>query len=300
MLKRAVRATRASNTGVRQAFGGRAQQRATSVRCSAAAMAGATVEACTIVGGGRVGQALAAMGPGNDVIVRRGGKIEGPPGPIVVATRNDALDGIVDATPEGRRKDLVFIQNGMLQPWLDSRGLGDNTQLLVYFAVAKLGDPPTDGKTDVNPEGLTAAYGPHAEALAARLRAGGLSCKVLGRREFTQAMLEKLAWISAFMLVGAKHQAAVGAVESDHKDEVSALLSELIAAGSAALGVPEAPGAVERLNAYARSVAHFPTAVKEFEWRNGWFYGLGKAAAAEGRPDPCPLHTTLLKEVGVV
>jgi hypothetical protein len=52
--------------------------------------------------------------------------------------------------------DLVFLQNGMLQPWLDSRGLGDNTQVLVYFAVAKLGDAPTDGKTDVNPEGLTA------------------------------------------------------------------------------------------------------------------------------------------------
>lgn len=24
--------------------------------------------------------------------------------------------------------DLVFIQNGMLQPWLDEKGLGDNTQ----------------------------------------------------------------------------------------------------------------------------------------------------------------------------
>ena len=26
----------------------------------------------------------------------------------------------------------------------------------MYFAVAKKGDKPTDGKTDVNPEGLTA------------------------------------------------------------------------------------------------------------------------------------------------
>lgn len=97
--------------------------------------------------------------------MRRGATIEGPPGPIIVATRNDALDGIVDATPADRRKgargreavglcfgamgvvahalsgrldtchplaarrpDLVFIQNGMLQPWLDKRGLGDNTQ----------------------------------------------------------------------------------------------------------------------------------------------------------------------------
>lgn len=65
----------------------------------------------------------------------------------------------------------------------------------MYFAVAKLGDAPTDGKTDVNPEGLSAAYGEHAEAVAARLHAGGLSCKVLGREEFTQAMLEKLVWI---------------------------------------------------------------------------------------------------------
>lgn len=141
-------------------------------------------QACTIIGGGRVGQALAAMGPGTDVrppagrlppassaaarvalvsralrghrrqqpdqrlrrdacsatrrytagchpyraapmpirplrssliaplitcrshqvVVGRGGKVDGPPGPIIVATRNDALDGIVDATPEARRK----------------------------------------------------------------------------------------------------------------------------------------------------------------------------------------------------
>jgi hypothetical protein len=51
-------------------------------------------------------------------------------------------------------------------------------QVLVYFAVAKKGDAPTDGKTDVNPEGLTAACGPHAAAVAARLHAAGLSCKV--------------------------------------------------------------------------------------------------------------------------
>jgi hypothetical protein len=33
-------------------------------------------------------------------------------------------------------------------------------------------------------------------------------------------MLEKLVWISAFMLVGAKHKANVGQVESSHKEEV--------------------------------------------------------------------------------
>ena len=148
-------------------------------------------------------------------------------------------------------------------------------QVLVYFAVAKKGDAPTDGKTDVNPEGLTAAYGPHAAAVAARLHAAGLSCKVgwagravelagmrccgarcrpaafqarscpwrivvqlpvarccagcclsmhtapplrpqvLDRPAFTCSMLEKLIWICAFMLVGARHGGCtVGEVES--------------------------------------------------------------------------------------
>ena len=53
-----------------------------------------------------------------------------PPGtPILVATRNDALAGVVDATPAERRRDLVFMQNGMLLPWQEARGLGDATQV---------------------------------------------------------------------------------------------------------------------------------------------------------------------------
>lgn len=58
--------------------------------------------------------------------------------PILVATRNDALAGIVASCPPERRQDLVFMQNGMLEPWLREQGLADATQLLVYFAVAKV------------------------------------------------------------------------------------------------------------------------------------------------------------------
>ncbi|MCI33582.1 hypothetical protein A2U01_0054799, partial [Trifolium medium] len=50
-------------------------------------------------------------------------------------------------------------------------------QVLAYFAVSKLGESPIDGKTDTNPEGLTAAYGKWSLAVAERLQAGGLSCK---------------------------------------------------------------------------------------------------------------------------
>lgn len=293
---------------------------------------------------------LPSLSPLQKVIVRRGEPIPATPaGPIVVATRNDALAGVVEAMPPTRRGDLVFIQNGHLQPWLDGVGLGDATQVLVYFAVAAAGDAPTDGVTEANPEGLTAATGKWAPAVAARLNAAGLACKVLPKANFDKAMLEKLVWIrcastkkreprqrerglvffarpllshlflltsflfflfclptpppSAFMLVGAKHGGiTVGEVESAHTAEVAALITELTAAGAADMGLAmdDEPTVTTRLLAYARAVAHFPTAVKEFQWRNGYFWKLSQAAAAGGKADPCPLHSALLKEVGAV
>ncbi|KAK6127921.1 hypothetical protein DH2020_038350 [Rehmannia glutinosa] len=212
-----------------------------------------------IVGGGRVGKSLQDMGGGNDVLVKRGEPVPLDfAGPILVCTRNDDLDAVLDSTPKSRwSADLVFFQNGMLEPWFQSKGLGDADQVLAYFAVSKLGEPPVDGITDTNPEGLTAAYGKWASAVAGRLRAGGLSCKVLEKDAFQKQMLEKLIWICAFMLVGARHPGAtVGAVEKEYRSE--------------------------------------------FKWRNGWFYSLSEKAIAQGKEDPCPLHTAWLKELKIV
>lgn len=255
-----------------------------------------------IVGGGRVGSALEKMGGGKDTVVRRGEKVPlDLSGPIFVCTRNDVLDAVFEGTPAHRREDLVFFQNGMLEPWLERKGIPDASQVLVYFAVAKLGDPPVDGKTDTNPEGLTAASGKWAPAVAARLHSAGLSCQVLSPDEFQKPMLEKLIWICAFMLVGARHPgSSVGTVEKEYNNEVVALIKELADAASVAKGVTFDAGIEARLCAYARSVAHFPTAVKEFEWRNGWFYELSKKATESGLSDPCPLHTSWLKELGVI
>ncbi len=89
-------------------------------------------------------------------------------------------------------------------------------------------------------------------------------------------------------------------VEKEHNEDVTLIIKELAAAGEAELGIKLDEGCVERLNAYARAVAHFPTAVKEFEWRNGWFYGISTRAVEAGAADPCPMHTAWLKEVGAV
>lgn len=255
-----------------------------------------------IIGGGRVGRALQDMGNGDDVLIKRGESVPIDfPGPILVCTRNDDLEAVLDSTPKSRWSDLVFFQNGMLEPWFQSKGLGDADQVLAYFAVSKLGEPPVDGITDTNPEGLTAAYGKWASEVAIRLRAGGLSCKVLENEAFKKQMLEKLIWICAFMLVGARRPGTtVGGVEKEYRSEVSSLISELAAAAAAEKGLVFEDAVEDRLCAYSRTVAHFPTAVKEFKWRNGWFYSLSEKAIAEGKPDPCPLHTAWLKELKIV
>jgi len=256
-----------------------------------------------IIGGGRIGTALEQMGDGRDVIVRRGQPFPEhmTEGPIYVCTRNDVLDDIVAMTPENRREDLVFMQNGMLEPWLAAKGLEDNTQCLIYMAVAKLGDQPTDGITDLNPEGLTAATGKWATEVQTRLAAGSMSCKVLDMTQFRVSMFEKLIWICAFMHVGARHPGAtVGDVEASHTEEVEDLIHELVNGTTALEGVRFDHGVVDRLKAYARSVAHFPTAVKELQWRNGYFHSLSKREISRGNPDPFPLHTAGLVELKVV
>ncbi|VFQ83554.1 unnamed protein product [Cuscuta campestris] len=81
---------------------------------------------------------------------------------------------------------------------------------------------------------------------------------------------------------------------------VSSLIAELAEAAAAEKGIVFEEAMEDRLCAYSRAVAHFPTAVKEFQWRNGWFYALSEKALAAGKPDPCPLHTAWLKEINVV
>ncbi|KAF7105337.1 hypothetical protein CFC21_106159, partial [Triticum aestivum] len=159
-----------------------------------------------------------------------------------------------------------FFQNGMLDPWLQSKGLAGANQVLAYFAVSELREPPVDGITDANPEGLTATFGNWAPAIAARLQNGGLTCKVLEKDAFQKQMLEKLIWISAFMLVGASHpQATVGVVEKEHRAEVSTLIAQLASAAAAERGLSFDDGMEERLCAYSRAVAHFLTAVNEVQ-----------------------------------
>lgn len=240
-----------------------------------------------VIGKGRIGSLFEGEGV---TFVGRDDSIDpDATGPILLATRNDALDGIVEKCPETRRKDLVFMQNGYLDNFLESKGLLDNTQVLLFLSVPSLGAEPVDGITAVNPEGLTAATGIHAESFTDRLKSLNLKCNVITPAAYRPAMFEKLIWISTYMLVGtAKECSSVGQAGADHADLVEKVVNELLSAVSAKEGITFEAGSMPRLAAYTDVVANFPCGVKEFEWRNQYFYDLGD--------DACPTHNALLRE----
>lgn len=87
-----------------------------------------------VIGNGRIGSLLARAPDMKEcIVVKRGENIPGEgSGPIYVCTRNDDLNSIVERTPANRRPDLVFIQNGMIQTFLEEKNLQNNTQALVW------------------------------------------------------------------------------------------------------------------------------------------------------------------------
>lgn len=248
-------------------------------------------EEAIVIGGGRIGSLISAD---DAKLIGRSDRIStsidpNGAGPIYIATRNDVLSSIVDDCPTSRRRDLVFLQNGYLDNFLRDKGLLENTQALLYLSVTAKGVDPVDGITSVSPEGLTAATGVHAQTFANRLAKLGLKCNVVRADEYRPAMFEKLIWIATYMLVGtAKDCISVGQVGSEHRQLVRDVISELTAAVAIKERITFATGTIDRLEAYTAVVASFPCGVKEFEWRNKYFYDLGDIA--------CSIHNGLLRQ----
>lgn len=246
----------------------------------------------TIVGDGRIGNFLLQQGSGDDLVIRRGDAIPpDAPGPVYVCTRNDDLEDIILNCPEEKKEDLVFLQNGMLEKLFRRHGLTDNTKANIYFAVPKLGAKPIDGITDTNPDGLTAVCGKWEGAFFERIQKAGLTCKILKERDFRRSQLEKLIWICVFNLVGAVHGSVpMGEVANMHQREVTEMSVELAQMVRFTLTVGMLPNIEERLLAYGRAVKDFPTALKEFKWRNGFFYEYSMLAKKNKFDDPTPMH----------
>lgn len=247
-----------------------------------------------VVGAGRVGTALRlrseAAGEACALVSREEGweALDGPPGtPIVLAVRNDDLGEVVPRVPRHRREDLVFVQNGMIRPWLRDQGLSGCTRGLLYFAVSTRGERGDPGSP-------SPFCGPHDGALVRWFVTIGLPAERLDWARFSVAELEKLLWIASFGLLCEVHGEDVGTVCTTRRAELEPLVAELATVGRATMGVA-APIAtwVERLCAYSMAIPTYRGSVKEWPWRNGWF-----VAEARRRRIATPVHDALLAAVG--
>lgn len=251
-----------------------------------------------VIGAGRIGTALAARrdehGRQRFVLVDRKqgwerleNQSDQEPEPIVLAVRNDDLPAVVDRVPKQRRGDLVFVQNGMLRPWLEDHGLAGATRGVLFMAVSSVGGPIEAG-------GESPFWGPHAEAVVEAFTAVGVPAKVVDARTFAKIELEKLIWICAFGLFCQALDCDVGTVVEQHRPRLRLLVAELLAVGGPALGVElELDPLVERLCDYSRSIPTYRGAVKEWPWRNGWF-----VTTARERKIRTPTHDMLLLAIG--
>lgn len=62
--------------------------------------------------------------------------------PIYVCVPEDEVESVIDACPDDKREDLVFLQSGCLEPLLKSKGLcrSEQTQATLYITIKKVLD----------------------------------------------------------------------------------------------------------------------------------------------------------------
>ena len=247
-----------------------------------------------IIGAGRVGQALAARAEAQGVpcllVDRHQGwdAVAEGEGPILVATRNDDLDTVVKKVPTPRRPDLVFVQNGMLRPWLQRRRLVTNTRGLLFFAVPSRGAP-------LQPGPPSPFAGHHAQAVVEFLQGIDVPASAVPWYRFAAQEVEKLIWNTAFGVMCQGWDAPVGVIATDHLGELTALVDELHGLCRYDLGVElEIGPLMDRLCSYSLTIPDYQGAVKEWRWRNGWFVELARHI---GRPTP--VHDNALERAGV-
>ena len=247
-----------------------------------------------VIGAGRIGLALKQAsdreGLACTLINRTDGweALDGPQGdPIVLAVRNDDLTGIIDRVPAHRRGDLVFVQNGALRTLLKKHNMETNTRGLLYFAVSKRGEDLSPGRTSW-------FTGPHGLTIARWMNRLGAQAENVDWARFSAFEMEKLCWLAVFGPLCELHDASVGVVSTEHRDDVNRLADEIRATCRATMNV-DVPldWLTDRLCDYSSSIADYRASVKEWPWRNGWLI-----EAARHRRVDNEFHQQVLRQIG--
>ena len=232
--------------------------------------------------------------------------------PILVCTTSDALPSVITATPPHCHPDLILIQNGMFttHPYTQC------TRVLLYLAAVETGtEPPsiintyhtfTDGQKTVCFGG-----GRHAQWFCHMLTQHGFACRCIDDAdEFEQLEMHKLLWASAMWVMSqALGGVGVGQVVTLHRPALEDLITDLCS--SCCCCKVDVERAMQEVVEYSLSiplaVPSRAMALKEFEWRNGWFLEqrwcgeqTGRRGGSSGDGDACGgVHRAWLRRAGV-
>ena len=217
-----------------------------------------------IIGAGRIGSFLHSLRPNAKLMHRQDAFPQDSSGPIYLCVRNDDLPELLAKVPKSRYQDLIFLQNGMILPFLQAHQLEQATQGILYFAVAKIGAPAEDGNG-------TVVWGKWSDDLCQLLASGGIECRAVSQKDFLGAMTEKLLWNAIFGLLCEAHHCTVGEVISSHQSEALELLSELQPIVEDYCHIHSSPNLWQNLRDYTLKIPDYQGALKELKWRNGWF-----------------------------
>ena len=177
----------------------------------------------------------------------------------------------------------MFVQNGMLDTFLDEHGCGTNTRGLLYFAVPTLG-------ADVQPGGASIFTGLHSDAIVDWFQRLGLEARAVSRGDFSNQMASKLIWNCTFGLLCDVHDESVDSVVAKHRDDVALLVSDFVQISNGAIGTTlGATNTTEQLCIYSNSIPGYRATLKQWRWRNGWF-----VEAAQGLQDAGTFHGTMM------
>ena len=243
-----------------------------------------------IVGNGRVGGGLYRRAKDRSVPVQMVSRSEGrallgedSSMPVLVCTNADDLAALISDIPPQRRAALIFIQNGMIDPVLVATKCSGCTRGLIYFAAPARG-------ASIQPGAKSVFTGPHAQRVVDWFQTIDLEAGVVSRDAFSAEMASKLIWNCTFGLLCDVYDMSVGGLVEQRRDEVDQLIGELCMVAMRGIACSlDASQVSDDLCAYSLQIPDYQGAVKQWEWRNGWFV---ETAASLGLATP--IHSGLL------
>lgn len=222
-----------------------------------------------MIGKGRIGTALSLADPslkliGRDFDLSSLKDLE-ERDLILVCTRNDSLKPIIDSIPKASQNKIVLIQNGMLSPFIDTLESSIAGRAILYFAVSKKGET-------AKPGGNTLVSGAKAERIAQFFESVNIPVEVVTADQLAKVEMEKLLWNSVMGLLGEVYSESV-AQTLNRWTEVEEVINELLPIIEKDAGIQfDKNRLLTSLKEYSKEVSHFEARIKEWQWRNQWFF----------------------------